>query len=94
MSVVKAYSTSKENERAELIQFIKSTQAKQDNGNEYFISFCTKSTELLSRMATQIDNIKTSQENRHMEIISRFNVSEEKHEEILRDYWKSMRGGQ
>ena len=71
LSVVKAYSTSKENERAELIQFIKNTQAKQDSSEMSFMSYCNNMTQILSSVATRIEEGQRTSDIKHNELLSR-----------------------
>src|SRR3990167_5719726 len=81
LSVVKAYSTSKENERAELIQFIKNTQAKQDSSEMSFMSYCNNMTQILSSVATRIEEGQRTSDIKHNELLSRM----QRTEDVIRD---------
>ena len=86
LSVVKAYSTSKENERTELIQFIKNTQAKQDSSELSLMSYLNETTKILSSLATRIEDGHKNSDLKHNELLSRF----ERAEQVIRDVHRGV----
>src|SRR3990167_8013137 len=81
LSVIKAYSSSKESERAELINFIKNTQQKQDSGVMSLMNYLNETTKILYSLSSRIEEGQRNSDLKHNELLSRFVRTEQ----VIRD---------
>jgi len=90
--LMRSYASTKDAERKDLLDFIKMTQNQQGEAQHSFVTYCNNMTRILEGLAIRMENGQKTADERHVEIVDHIKVMHQKHEDIVRDIWKS-RGG-